>query len=85
MVGAAWAVWILLAEAARSELVVIGVSKAHVAGLPAVRAIIQAVDAKTHVISRLAEAAVLLASAFGFRFVALRAQSDHFCCPFLQA
>src|SRR5215470_4065858 len=54
----------------RDESVVIGFSQADIAGFPAIRTIIEAIDAQTDVLLRLAEAAVLVTSAFVLRLVA---------------
>jgi hypothetical protein len=57
--------------------VLIGLSKAHVAGFTAIRTIIQAVHAHANVELRLAETAVLFAGTLLFRFFAYRTKSYH--------
>src|SRR5271154_6326953 len=51
-------------------LSLIGFSDAYVAGLPAIRTVVEAIDAQPDVIGRLAKAAVSIASALRLRFVA---------------
>jgi len=54
---------------------------ARFARLAAIWAVVQAVLTKADVLLRLAEAAIFLASALCFRFVALRTKGRHCGCP----
>ena len=60
----------------------IGFGKLDVAGLPAIRAIVQAIDRQAYVVLRLAETAVFFAGTLRLRLVALRAQRNQIA-PFL--
>jgi hypothetical protein len=50
---------------------------ADVTGLPAIRTIIQPIDAKANIVLRLAEATILLADTLRLGLIALRANDGH--------
>src|SRR5882762_2463718 len=52
-------------------------SDADVAGLPAIRTIIQSIHAKANTVLRLAETTILLAGAFCLGLIALQADGGH--------